>query len=60
MDCEIFECRNCFHAGPLTVHGRCMFCNSDSVISHEVIALLLGKGLECAPDSLVMMRTGNA
>lgn len=59
MDCEIFECRNCFHAGPLNLHGRCQFCDSDSVISHEVIALLLGKELGCG-DSLVMMRMGIA
>lgn len=36
---EHFECRNCFHVGPLTVHGRCERCHSLAVISQEVIQL---------------------
>lgn len=33
---EQFQCRTCHHIGPLTVHGRCESCNSDSVITQEV------------------------
>jgi len=49
MNGEIFECRNCFRAGLLTIHGRCQWCNSESVISQEVIALLLHKQLGKEP-----------
>jgi hypothetical protein len=58
---EIFECRNCLHAGPLTIHGRCEHCNSDAVISQEVIALLLIKNATIFPeDPLAIMQMGTA
>lgn len=34
---ETFECRNCYHSGPLNKHGRCEACGSESVISQEAI-----------------------
>lgn len=60
MFIEIFECRNCFHAGPLTVHGRCKRCDSDSVISQEVIAVMLAKELGTFKDFAPMMPAGHA
>lgn len=36
---ESFECRACFHVGPLTVHGACERCGSQSVISQERLSL---------------------
>jgi hypothetical protein len=36
---ELFECRDCFHIGPLNVHGGCEECHSQAVISQELIAL---------------------
>lgn len=61
MFCEIFECRNCLHAGPLNIHARCEHCDSDAVISQEVIALLLAKDSALFPkDPLAVMRMGLA
>jgi len=36
---EHFECTNCFHIGPLSVHGGCEECHSQAVISQELISL---------------------
>lgn len=58
---ELFECRNCFHAGELNIHGRCEHCDSDAVISQEVIALLLIKDATTFPkDPLAIMQMGTA
>jgi len=37
---EFFECRNCFHVGPLSTRGECESCGSGSVISQEVLSIL--------------------
>jgi hypothetical protein len=34
---EKYECRNCFHAGTLSVHGGCEHCGSQAVISLELV-----------------------
>jgi hypothetical protein len=34
---ERYECRNCFHVGPLNVHGGCESCGSQAVISQELM-----------------------
>lgn len=57
---EKFECRDCFHAGPLNIHGRCERCNSDSVISQEVIAIMLAKELGTFHQLAPMMQEGHA
>ncbi len=36
---ELFECRNCFHIGTLTVRGGCEACGSCSVISQELLSV---------------------
>lgn len=36
---EMFECRACYHRGPLTIRGACEVCGSFSVISEEVLTL---------------------
>jgi rRNA maturation endonuclease Nob1 len=34
---ELYECRSCYHTGPLSEHGRCERCGSDSVLSvHKI------------------------
>lgn len=43
---EHFECRNCFHVGPLTVHGRCERCHSDKVMSVEVMEVIEFRDLQ--------------
>lgn len=61
MEAELFECRDCFHAGTLTIHGRCEACNSDCVISQELIALLLHRGTDAfLTGSPILMRVGVA
>lgn len=30
---EKWQCDNCFHVGPLSIHGRCEACGSEAVIS---------------------------
>lgn len=30
---ELYECSNCFHTGPLNLHGGCERCSSLAVIS---------------------------
>jgi hypothetical protein len=35
---ELFECRDCFHTGPLNHHLHCECCGSDQVTSQEVIS----------------------
>ena len=59
---EIFECRNCFHAGILDTHARCERCGSDAVISFEVISLLLlaNKVAGTMSESLAIMPMGQA
>ncbi len=32
---EQYICINCLQLSELSVHGRCSFCNSDSVVSQE-------------------------
>lgn len=34
---EKYECTNCFHAGPLGLHGGCECCGSQAVISVELL-----------------------
>jgi hypothetical protein len=34
---ERYECSNCFHVGPLNVHGGCESCGSLAVISQELM-----------------------
>jgi hypothetical protein len=36
---EQFECLNCFHIGGLSARGGCEECNSQAVISQELISL---------------------
>jgi hypothetical protein len=32
-----FQCRDCFHIGPLDINGCCNNCHSGSVISQELL-----------------------
>lgn len=34
---ELYECSNCFHSGPLDIHGGCERCGSRAVMSKEVM-----------------------
>lgn len=34
---ELYECSNCFHRGPLDIHGGCERCHSQAVMSEQVI-----------------------
>lgn len=38
---ELYECSNCFHTGPLDLHGGCERCSSLAVISVAKIRLPL-------------------
>lgn len=62
MHCEIYECRNCFYSGQLNLRLRCERCDSDKVISLEVISLLLHKQqlVDSSPNTLAFMGMGTA
>lgn len=34
-----YECCNCFAIGPLTIHGKCARCGSNSVIQQQAIMI---------------------
>lgn len=38
---ELYECSNCFHTGPLNLHGGCERCSSLAVISVARIGIPL-------------------
>lgn len=37
---EHFECFTCYHTGPLDVHGACVECGSQEVMSAEVLDVI--------------------
>ena len=37
MSAEQFVCLNCLNVGELNQHGRCSSCDSDSVLSRELV-----------------------
>lgn len=59
---ELYECRNCLNVDTLTIHGRCNHCDSDSVISLEVLELLVRSKhlVGTTPAALSVMALGRA
>ena len=43
---EAYECQNCFYTGSLNNHGHCDRCNSNAVVSEQVLSYLLDKKYE--------------
>jgi len=50
---ELYECSNCFHTGPLDLHGGCERCSSLAVISVAKIQV----PLELTSSASTMMAT---
>lgn len=45
---EHWECVDCYHRGPLDIHGRCDACKSNNVIAVDLLDLLAYKATQCA------------